>query len=194
MYSFVCFLVINSVHSQMFQPVMFMPIQYPMFGNPFDNGFELEYSPLTQIVSSIAHMMELHHIDQSRRMHYEPNIQPQPVFHPKSQNSQKFSLIPYSQTNQFPSQMSFPSSSSRVVNSLPSKNLPPVMYKIGDLMSSNNKNQENLYDLRKIQGFPILKTEDTDFDKERPERKQVKIFDLAKRFLGLGKNFENILE
>ncbi|CAB3398288.1 unnamed protein product [Caenorhabditis bovis] len=161
---------------------------FPMVQNPFDQELELEYSPITQIVSSVAHLLEMH--QRSKEKHEEDHhigdnemseIRSRPHFGQQS----PFSLIPYTQE--------IKSSPSRIVNSIPTENVPSVVYRIGDLMSNGNLKKiqsENVYDLRKVSGFPIVKSSDpfVGVQKDAPIKKsgkEWKMYEIAKRFLGL---------
>lgn len=43
-------------------------------------------------------------------------------------------------------------------NSISADTIPPVMWRIGDLIGKHDTNEkENLYDMTKIKGFPITK-------------------------------------
>uniref|UniRef100_A0A1I7T5F1 Mediator complex subunit 19 n=1 Tax=Caenorhabditis tropicalis TaxID=1561998 RepID=A0A1I7T5F1_9PELO len=164
---------------------MGMPMGMPMImgmphlvGNPFDQGLEIEYSPITQLVSSVAHLMEMHQKSKEREEgHTDSHSSHGPMFpefsqlqsqmrgrpgmsgssepHEMVSNGPKFHLIPYTQ-NVYDS--SGHSSTSRLINSIPPDNIPSVMWRIGDLIGKNDpKEKENLYDMTKIKGFPILK-------------------------------------
>ncbi|PIC26546.1 hypothetical protein B9Z55_019092 [Caenorhabditis nigoni] len=122
---------------------MMMPMHHQLVGNPYDQGLEIEYSPITQLVSSVAHLFEMHQKSKEREdehgitsdHHSSSNLQGS-MFPELSQlqtsmrgrpgignqiplemihNRPKFNLIPYSH-GIGPSELS---STSKLINSIP---------------------------------------------------------------------------
>ncbi|EGT60285.1 hypothetical protein CAEBREN_32709 [Caenorhabditis brenneri] len=163
-----------------------MPMGMPMHlvGNPFDQGLELEYSPITQLVSSVAHLFEMHQKSKEREDGHSESHSSQGSMFPElaqlqttmrgrpgmnhhlsipneiPSNRPRFNLIPYSQQVLGHSETS---STSKLINSIPPDNIPPVMWRIGDLIGKHeSKEKENLYDMTKIKGFPIIKSSENE--------------------------------
>uniref|UniRef100_A0A8R1IJN4 Uncharacterized protein n=1 Tax=Caenorhabditis japonica TaxID=281687 RepID=A0A8R1IJN4_CAEJA len=175
-------------------PMMPMSIPMQFVGNPFDNGMEIEYSPITQLVSSIAHLVEMHQRSKEREdNHHHPGLTQLGLpFSPGASFGSKLNVIPYA--HEGPSSGGSMSSTSRLINSIPNEKIPDVMWRIGDLIGRQDKmrERENVYDTSKINGFPIIKTsENTDmtaWDKnEKPSSIQQSwtILEIARKILGV---------
>ncbi|CAI2353861.1 unnamed protein product [Caenorhabditis sp. 36 PRJEB53466] len=206
---FTAFLV-DLCFCQIFQEVpigigmpMMMPMQYQFIANPFDQGFDIEYSPITQLVSSVAHLVEMHQKHKERaedRSEGHQNLLPE-MFNlesirgrPGVAGGPRFNLIPFTQDGLLPSSSQGTSSTSKLINSIPNENIPPVMWRIGDLLRRNDlKQKENVYDTSKIKGFPIVKnSEDVPLFRDSEEsvstpksNKSWTILEIARKILGV---------
>lgn len=144
--------------SPMMPPIMppMMPQMYPMNGmfNYFGHN---EYHPILDIASSIAKIVELKKTEdvvemEQMRSRARPMPTPERISPPSDRPN--LQLIPYASIRGHPS--------SSIVNSIPLNKLPSDVFKIGDLMTYNNKHdREFVYDLEKLRGSPILKGSET---------------------------------